>query len=80
MVFADYEIQDGGVTLHFTCANPGPGMVNDWYILLTDAEIAGAANQAQLRTLVVNKLERKFRAAGGIATKLDPFIGQSVTI
>lgn len=80
MVFASYEIQDGGVVLRFTCANPGAGMANDWYILLTDAEIAGATNQAQLRTLVTDKLNRKFRAAGGISTRLDPFIGQSVTI
>ena len=78
--FEEYEVLDGGITLHFVVPDPGAGRPNDYYVLVTDAELAGASNTAQLRTLVQTKLERKFRAAGGIAARLDPFLGQSLTV
>mgnify|MGYP001612894606 FL=1 len=80
LIFTSYAVQDAGVQLHFVSPDPGAGMPSDWYVLVGDAELAGATNNAQLRQLVLDKLNRKLRAAGGIATRLDPFIGQSVVI
>lgn len=79
MIFMDYAVEDIGVRMHFVCSSPGPGERSDYYVLLTDAEIAGVANQTQLRTLVTTKLGRAFRASG-FTTKLDPFVGQTITI
>ena len=74
-----YRVEDGGIRLHFVCANPGPGQVSDYFVLLTDAELSSVSSQGQLRSLVESKLKRSLRATG-IASKLDQFIGQSVTI
>lgn len=74
-----YRVEDGGIHMHFVCANPGAGQVSDYFIFLTDADLAGAANQNQLLTLVTTKLNRALRATG-IASKLDQFVGQSITI
>ena len=86
MTFVGYEMDKcqgllaaPGLYLHFVCANPGPGEVSDYYVIVTDAELAGISTQAALRTLVITKLQRAYRASG-IASKLDQFIGQSVTI
>lgn len=79
MIFSAYAVEDGGIRLRFVCSNPGGGEPSDYDCVLTDAEIAGVNTQAQLRTLVTTKLGRKLRATGFTA-KLDPFIGQSVTI
>ena len=79
MVFNSYEVVDEGLKLHFVCSNPGGGENSDYYVLVTDTELATITTQAQLKTLVQTKLQRKFRAQG-IAAKLDIFIGQSLTI
>ena len=79
MVFMDYQIRDDGIELHFVCYNPGPGEITDYYILITDAEITAISNATQFKALIVAKLQRKLRAAN-LASKLDPFIGQSVVI
>lgn len=74
-----YQVEDGGIRLHFLCPNPGPGQVSDYFIFLTDADLAGVNNQSQLATLVTTKLNRALRAAG-IASKLDQFVGQSLVV
>lgn len=79
MTFRDYEVQDTQIVMHFTCPAPGAGNVSDYYIALTDTELAGVSTQGQLATLVTTKLNRKLRSTG-IATKLDAFIGQSLTV
>jgi len=79
MTFFGYEVQDTGINLHFLCPDPGAGENSDWYVFLTDAEVASITSLATARTLVTTKLNRKFRAAS-IATKLDQLIGQSVVI
>lgn len=79
LTFTSYEVTDGGITLHFVSPDPGPNRPSDYYVALTDAELAGVSTQAQLQTLVTTKLNRKLRAVGS-STKLDPFIGQSLTI
>lgn len=79
MTFTDYQVTDQGILFHFVCANPGPGQPSDYYVLVTDTELAGVSTQQQLVTLVTGKLQRRFRATG-IATKLDPLVGQSITI
>lgn len=68
-----------GVYLTFTSPDPGPGEESDVVILLTDTDLAAVTTQVQLRDLIQNKLNRRVRAAG-IASKLDPFIGQSLTV
>lgn len=77
MIFIDYLVNDDGVVLHFLCPNPGAAQESDYYVLLTDAEIASVSTTPQLATLVKSKLQRKLRATG-MATKLDALIGQSL--
>ena len=85
MTFEDYTMYTDdrlpilGIKLHFVCLDPGPALPNDYYIVITEAELGAVNNQAQLRTLVQNKLNAQLRFAG-IATKLDPFIGQSLVV
>ena len=74
-----YRVTDEGIELNFLCPDPGPGQNSYYVILLTDAELVAVANQSQLRTLVTTKLNRKIRATN-IASKLDQFVGQSITI
>ena len=79
MTFTEYGITDTGIQMNFVCYNPGPGLPTDYTVFLTDAEIAAVSNLAQFKSLVLGKLQRKFRATG-IASKLDQYIGQSVVI
>lgn len=79
MTFLGYDVIDLGISMRFVCLLPGAGQPTDYSIVLTDAELAGVSTQPQLATLVRTKLERKFRATN-IASKLDPFIGQSLVI
>ena len=79
LIFDSYEVVDAGIYLTFLAPDPGPSQPSYWVILLTDADLTTAITQSDLSTLVRNRLQRKFRAAG-IAAKLDSFIGQSITI
>lgn len=79
LTFRAYDVEDGGIRLRFVSPDPGPGRVSDYDVLLTDTELVAVTTQAQLRTLVIDKLNRKLRAAN-IASKLDAFIGQSLVI
>lgn len=79
MVFTDYQIKDEGLELHFVCPNPGAGEASDYYVLATDAELSVITKVSEFKTLIVNKLQRKLRAAN-LASKLDPYVGQSVVI
>lgn len=79
MVFAQYLVVHDGIEMEFRCPNPGPGQASEYVIKVTDTELAGVSTQAQLRTLLTTKLNRKIRATG-IATKLDQFLNQSITV
>lgn len=79
LTFSGYEVSDDGIIMRFVCLLPGPGEPTDYFILLSDVDLATVTTQLQLRTLVQSKLDRKLRAAG-IASKLDGFIGQSLTV
>ncbi len=79
MVFMSYQVQDSGIQFHFVCPDPGGEQPSDYYILVTDAEVAAITTLASAKTLILNKLARKYRALN-IASKLDQFIGQSVVI
>ena len=79
LTFLSYEVEDTGIEMEFLNPTPGPGKATNYTIFVTDAELSGVSTPAQLRTLVVAKLQRKIQASG-IASKLDTFIGQSVTI
>lgn len=79
LTFIGYEVTDSGTTLEFVNPNPGAGKPTNYTILLTDAELSSVSTANQLRTLVTGKLQRKLQAAN-IASKLDPFIGATVTI
>lgn len=79
-IFSRYEVEDGGIRLFFVLPAPGPSMPTDADVLVTDAELAGVSTAVQLRdNLVLPKLRRKLHAEN-IATKLDPFVGQPVTV
>lgn len=77
--FLGYTVEDAGIEMEFVNPFPGPGKPTNYTIRLTDNELAGVTTPAQLRTLVTTKLQRKVQASG-IASKLDAFIGQTVTI
>lgn len=79
MTFNRYVVEDDGIRLWFVCSNPGGGEPSDYTIFFTDAELSAITTQVQLRSAVITKLQRAYRATN-IATKLDQFIGQSVTI
>lgn len=79
MTFTAYTVLDDVILMRFVCSNPGGGEPSDYTVTITDAELNGTANVAALKTLVTTKLQRKFRA-NGLATKLDPLIGNTITI
>jgi hypothetical protein len=73
LTFQGYSVGDSGITLYFTSDN---GRVK---LFLADSELTAVTTQVQLRALVTAKLRRKLQAEG-IASKLDAFVGMSVTI
>lgn len=77
--FLRYEVEDTGVLLEFLNSDPGPGLPSNYAIRFTDTEFSSVTTQLQLRNAVQAKLRRKLQAEG-IASKLDGFIGQTVTI
>ena len=79
MTFTSYKVLDIAIELHFECHNPGPGEVVDYYILITDTEIAALTSLSDFATLVDAKLKRKLRGLN-IANRLDALIGQSRVI
>lgn len=79
MVFTSYAVEDTGIRFHFVCPDPGPGLESDYYVFATDAELAALTTAIQLRNLMLAKLNRAIRR-NGFASKLDPLIGQSVTV
>lgn len=76
MEFDRYRLDDAGVVLHFTCADPGAGESCEYEVLVTDAELASVSTMQQFGNLVTAKLTRRYRAN----TQLDGLIGRSVTI
>lgn len=74
LTFRSYAVTDDGIALTFEGSGDGA-----YTIFLTDAELSAIATQAQLRAAVTAKLQRKVNATG-IASKLEPLIGQSVSI
>ena len=68
-----------GVRLHFTCADPGPEQFSDYYVVVTIAELAAATTTPLLRALIQGKLDDQIRSAT-FASKLTPFIGQTLTV
>ena len=79
LTFLRYTVEDDATYLEFLWANPGPGKNTNYTIRLTDAELSAVTTNPQLRTLVQTKLRRKLQA-NGIASKLDAFVGQVVTL
>lgn len=78
-VFAGYEVQDDGVLFRFNIPDPEPGVADTLTVKATDAQLSAVTTAPQLRTLVTTLLNRKVRR-NGFAAKLNPFLGQSVTI
>ena len=72
--FIFYRVTDDGIKLAFKDVYG-----NTHYIYLSDTELAAITTQAQLRAAVITKLRRKIQATN-IASKLDPLIGQTITI
>ena len=76
LTFLSYTVEKDGTRLLFTAM---PTISEEYEIFFTDAELAAITTQLQLRNAVITKLQRKVQAVG-IASKLDTFIGQQVTI
>lgn len=79
LTFASYAVEHGGVRFHFVCANPGAGQASDYYVFVTDAEMATITSVATFGSLLLAKLKRQERA-DGIASKLDSLIGRTITL
>lgn len=79
LTFTGYTVRDDGIALDFEHPDPGPARPSVYTIVVTDAELAAVTTAQALRTLAQTKLQRKVLAAN-IASKLDDFIGQTVTI
>lgn len=77
--FLRYEVEDTGILMEFLNSAPPPEGASIYAIRFTDAELSAVTTQLQLRNAVLGKLRRKLQAEG-IASKLDGFIGQTVTI
>ena len=75
--FDSYEIVDEGIVMNFTIIQPGKP--TDYPILVSDTELNTVTTLAEFRSLVLGKLNRRYRAVN-IAEKLDPRIGQSVVL
>lgn len=71
-IFAGYQVRDDAVLFEFDVDDV---RVN---IVIADSEFAGLTQQ-QLRDLVAAKLRRAVNREG-IAARLDPLIGQTITI
>jgi len=76
--FDSYSVTDDGILFVFSRVDAGREGTG-YTCFVTDAELAAISTPAQLRTLIVGKLQRKLQASG-IASKLDSFIGATVTI
>lgn len=76
--FTGYQILDDGILMTFDRIDAGREGYG-YQIHLSDAELSGVSTNPQLRTLVQTKLRRKMQAEG-IGTKLDGFVGMTVTI
>jgi hypothetical protein len=76
--FMRYDVEDTAVVMEFSGENRG-GEPTIYTIRFTDTELSTVTTQLMLRNAVQAKLRRKLQAEG-IASKLDVFIGQSVTI
>ena len=81
LLVTGYRILDApvGFELQFICANPGQGEPSDYTVVITDAEWAAATNANARRTVVQNKLNRKFRATG-LAVTIDPIVNTTFTV
>lgn len=73
LTFTRYRIVRDGIEIYFTDAE------NTYMVFLTDAELNTANSQIALRNLLTTKLERQINRVG-IASKLDAFIGQNITV
>lgn len=78
-IFTGYDVTDSGIEFDFHRTDPPPGGDTELALLVADAELSAVTTASQLRALVAAKLQRRVQASG-IAAKLDPFIGQQVTI
>jgi hypothetical protein len=79
MTFVDYEVLETGVRCHFVSPNPGAGQDSDYYIVLSDVDLAGTTTQAQLAALAKAALNRKLLATG-VAATLATLIGQNIIL
>jgi hypothetical protein len=78
--FNGYSVTDTGVEFSFDFPTGEMATISTPIIVtLTDAELAAVTTQVQLRNALVTKLQRKIQKAG-IASKLDQFINQTITI
>ena len=76
--FMRYDVEDTAIAMEFS-GSPRGGEPMIYTIRFTDAELSPLTTNVLLRNAVQAKLRRKLQAEG-IASKLDAFVGMSVTI
>ncbi|TXH55724.1 MAG: hypothetical protein E6Q97_08170 [Desulfurellales bacterium] len=79
LTFVKYEVGDNGISLTFHDPDPGPGARATHTVSLTDGELEAANTLSLLRAAIEAKLQRKLLAQG-IADRLEPLLGASLTI
>lgn len=88
LIMTDYEVTDSSrVRVHFVSHDPAPYGHSDFYLELATTETN--VNQAQLRTLLTNRLQEKYGGAvtlddgtvkGQGIMSLNTFKNQTITV
>ena len=71
MVYQGRTVTDAGVVVRFICPDPGPGEVSDYSILITAADVASVTTLASLQTILISKLQAKYRETATLGAKLN---------
>lgn len=71
-------LDDGIIQINLVCLTPGAGEATDYIVYITDAEFAAASTNPLLRTLVSDKLNRKYRLTG--FTRLTALLGATFSV
>lgn len=73
------EAIDTGLKVTFNWQDAPPGTATQVEVFCTDAELAGASNNVQLRSLLTTKLQR-FLGQDSASLKLAAAIGTVITV
>jgi hypothetical protein len=83
MIFQNFRVNEfGGVTLHFTCADPGPGQEGDYYVSFSLDEVSLISSDDDIKSAAITKLREQHRPVltTDIEGILKGLVGKSITV